>query len=700
MTRRLLAFLCLCTAANAAAPNATSIVAGRSQTSTRTGETVFTENPRIDYGDIRLTADELRFNPQTRTVTARGNAVLTQGARRLLSDVITYHETTGTYEVGDLRLGQHPIYVSGSSATGTAGEITVTDARVTVPEPAPFVPTLQADRVVFTSDKRIRTEGAAAGIGNVRPLALPAVSHSVSGALIPNAEVSGGYRRTLGVYAEVGLQLPLNESLFLGGDLGLYSNRGVMIGPSGTYASPTTATTPDSFYRGTFNSGFISDYGTRFNDLLGRRVPRSRGFAEWRHVQQLNERTSITGEINYWRDSEVLRDFRPSDFFEIQQPDNFVEAAYAGDNYFISLFTRLQPNSFQVVQQRLPELRFDLLPSAIGGGINHRLNASIAILREDALPFGPLNPTPGPDLRSDRFDVYYGLARPIRPTSWFTFTPVAGGRVTHYANLNGARDDYTRTLGEIGFDSELRASAIYEYKNSRWKIDGLRHLVTPRLSYRYIPEGEKGARYIPPIDRRSFSTYLHPLGLGAVRNIDELRSVNTLRLGLDNTLQTRDPVYGSRDLVVLNVANDFLFDRRPGERKVSAIHSELAIMPARWLELGIYQSFTPQDFTLQEFNTGVTVRNGDFWSVRFASNFLRGELNDYLLRGSHRFNEVFEGIVHLRYDARTHRFNEQSYGVRHNIGNTWAIEYVVTLYGGQRRESSFGFNVRVDALRF
>ena len=51
--------------------------------------------------------------------------------------------------------------------------------------------------------------------------------------------------------------------------------------------------------------------------------------------------------------------------------------------------------------------------------------------------------------------------------------------------------------------------------------------------------------------------------LGAVRSIDELQATNTLRVGLDNTLQTRDPVYGSRDLVVLNLASDYHFQHEP-----------------------------------------------------------------------------------------------------------------------------------------
>ena len=699
MTRRLFASLLLTGAAFAASDDPaapTSVYAEHLETSTRTGESILTGHPYADYGDIRLTADEIRINPQTHTAVATGHATLTRGPRRLVADQISFNAETRTIEVGELRIGQFPVYASGSSATGTPDSLVVNNAIVTLPEPGALVPTLEAARVFFTENRQVRAEDAALGLGRVHPIALPGLSHNVRNALLPSVAVSGGYRRTLGVYIEGSLQIPVTPALRLGGDLGLYTNRGIMAGPSGTYG----ATHGDNTFFGQFRSGFISDYGTRYTDLIGRRVPRERGFVEWEHLQTIGERLSIAGELNYWSDSEVVRDFRPSDFYNVQQPDTFLESVYSGDNFNVSLFTRFQPNSFQVVQQRLPELRFDLLPTPLGAGINQRFNASIAVLKQDSLPVGPLHPIADPQLRSDRFDAYYGLSRPIAPTNWFAFTPVAGGRVTHYAKATGGRSDYTRVLGEVGFDSELRASGKWDYKNERWKIDGLRHLVTPRLSYRYIPEAEKGARYIPSIDDRSFSTYLQPLGLGDIRNLDELRGTNTLRLGLDQTLQTRDPVYGSRDLVVLNVANDFLFDRRPGERKVSAIHSELAIMPARWLELGVYQSFTPQDFTLQEFNTGITLRDRDDWAVRFASNFLRGELNDYLFRGTKQINEALEAIVHLRYDARRQRFNEQAYGVRQNIGNTWSVEYLITLYDGRRRESNFGFNIRVDVVRY
>jgi LPS-assembly protein len=254
----------------------------------------------------------------------------------------------------------------------------------------------------------------------------------------------------------------------------------------------------------------------------------------------------------------------------------------------------------------------------------------------------------------------------------------------------------TRTFGEIGFDAVLRGSGTFAYKNEAWNIDGLRHLVTPRISYRYIQADKKGL--VPEIDRPAFSTYLQPLGLSDTRAVDTLRGSNTLRLALENVLQTRDPVYGSRDLAALTVANDFGF--KPGRRDLSGLQLQAALMPASWLQFDTYQRYTPRHLALDEFNTGFTVHDGRQWSVGFSNNFLRHQLNVYAVEAHVRLNEAYDFFTRLNYDARKHRFNEQAYGVTQNLGNTWLISYLVSLYSGPRRESHFGFSVQVDTVRF
>ena len=180
-----------------------------------------------------------------------------------------------------------------------------------------------------------------------------------------------------------------------------------------------------------------------------------------------------------------MRDFNHKEFDRLQEPDSFFEGIYTQGNYSLSAFARVHPNRYHRVSERLPELRFDLLPSPLALGFYQRFNTSAAVLQADAWGNQPA-------LRTDRLDAYYGLERPLNLAPWFTVTPVAGGRVTHYTNALGSEQNYTRTIGEVGFDARLRSSGTFDYKNPVWEVDGLRHLIEPKIAYRYAPAAARG----------------------------------------------------------------------------------------------------------------------------------------------------------------------------------------------------------------
>lgn len=655
----------------------------------KTKESVFVGSAKLVYGDLILTADEIRYNTVEQSAAATGHFVLTSGRRRLVADRGTYNLATRMLHVHDLRLGEFPVYIRGETVEGTLDEMTITNATVFFRESASYTPTIQAKKLTYAQGKVIIGEDVALGLLGGRIIRLPRFEQKLDVVFINYLTGRLGYRGSLGAFAEAGLRVPITPWFRLGADGGLYSARGLMIGPSGNYTRVDGGDTLNGYFR----SGFIRDFGDRKNDILGRPVPANRGFVEWQHQQRLGEHLSIDGEFNYWRDSEILRDFRPRAFVPVQQPDSFIEGTYSTDNAVISAFARLHPNQFHRVQERLPEIRFDLLTMSVPAGFYERFNASIAALREDA--FGP-----DPVRRSTRFDAYYGITRPFTPVDWFTFAPVAGGRLTYYADALGGKDTFTRTIGEIGFDAQLRGSGTFDYKNPIWEIDGLRHLVTPKISYRYAPAAGDGRAFIPPIDRRAFSTYLEPLSIGDTRNIDDLHALDTLRFELANTLQTRDPVYGSRNLAQLSVAADYRFSREPGARPLSDIHTALSLTPANWLKLSVYHRFTPQDHAQQELNTSVEVVDQEWWSVRLSSHFLKHEYQEYSLDYRQRLNEVYDFVGRWRYDSLRSRFNEQTYGISQRLGQTWAVKYEVSFFQGPRRESSFAFNVEVDLLKF
>ncbi len=654
-----------------------------------TKEAVITGHATMTYGDAVMTADEIRFNSTQQTAGAKGHIIITSGNRRLVADEGTYNTATGIITARNMRIGQFPVYVTGETVEGTFDELVFTNATVFFRENARYTPSIHAERLTYAKGKIVRAEGLGLGLLGGHFIHLPKFEQALDSDFVSYVSAHLGYRGRLGLFTELGLHLPVAPGVNVGADLGLYSSRGVMIGPSARYHQADANGSIDGFLR----SGYISDSGDRGFDILGDSVPRDRSYVTWEHRQKYGDHFTLDGQFNYWSDSEVLRDFRHHDFDNVQQPDTFLEATYMGNNYALSAFTRYNPNPFYRVQERLPEIRFDVMPSSVALGVYQRLNSSVAVLEADQTAANP-------DLHTTRFDAYYGLERPVAVTPWLTFNPVVGGRVTHYTNPLGGKDDYTRTLGEVGFDAKLLSSGVFNYKNEVWDIDGLRHLFEPTISYRYAPEADRGKAYIPPIDARVFSTYLQPLSIADSRNIDDLSALNTARFSLNNTLQTRDAHYGSRNLVGLNFAADYNFDAPAGTHGLSDIYTEFSLTPAPWLKWEVFHRFDPHGARQQELNTGLTLVDQEWWSLRLATHFLKSDYEEYLVEYRQRLNENYDLTGLWRYDAKNNRFNEQSYGIWQRLGQTWAIKYEVSFFDGPRRESSFSLNIEVQLLKF
>jgi LPS-assembly protein len=649
-------------------------------------------SPTTQEGPMLFVADEIHYYWATGTLAAIGHVAWTRGSARLLATSLVYNRREQTMHAENVRVGRHPFYVTGLSAEGPVNRIVIHKAEVTYNEPGSFRPTVRAETVIYSPGHYLRLGSSRVGVGGVAMIPIMSFGKTLNaGAALDYIKFSGGYRSSLGAVGTAALRIPFNDTFKVGGDLSIYTARGVMAGPAAQYASPNNS--GDLF--GYFDSGFISDYGSRTVDILGNPIPHARAYAEWRHQEQVTDDLTIDGDFNWWRDSEVLRDFRPKEFYTVQEPDNFVESVFSGDNYQVDAFTRFQPNSFNPVQERLPELSFNLLPTAIADGIYGRSEASAVQLIQRP-------PGGGQELADNRLDVFYGFSRPFSESDWLSFTPVAGGRVTNYSDTEGAATPggYTRVLGEVGFDALLHTSGTFDYENPRWDIDGLRHLLEPHLAYRYIPEADAGQKYIPGIDQDTFTPDLEPLELGDVRNIDDLHPINTLRLGLDNTLQTRDDGYGSRDLVTFNVAEDLLFRSQSGNPDTSEIHTDFGLQPAKWLTVSSSTIFRPRSFAVREVENGITIHDADVWSVSFSNDFLRKEDDDYDVDLRVRLNEVYSVHLNSLYDERQHLFPEQSFAVEQNLVNTWSVRYVITLSQGPNRDGHFGANVQFDLIKF
>jgi LPS-assembly protein len=673
------------------------------------GETILRGKATLVDPSYLLNADEIRYNRRTQVALASGNVTLTRVGDRILADRLTINRLDGTFSAVNIRIGKFPFYVQGPTAEGTKKEVVIHNATVTYGEPGRWQPTVKARMITYAPGHYLRVTGANVGVGDYRPLPISHLGQDLAketGLLA--ATLDGGYRHSLGPYLDMGLHFPVSDGFTAGPDIGIYLFRGLMLGPLLDY----DVTNGDNYMKGFLRSGYMYDLGVRNTDIQDNPVPPSRAYAEWQHTQQVTPQLTLTGDVNWSTDSEVIRDFHAKEFVPVQEPDNFLEAVYTGPDYLASAFTRFQPDAYYPVQQRLPEIRFDLLPTLIGGGIYVRFNSGIAYL--DEVP-----PEGGAHLATDRFDTFMGISRPFSYKGIVNFTPVIGGRFTEYWDTIGAQNPggTSRAIGEFGFDADLKFSGTWDYRNPLLHIDGLRHLITPTFSYRYITNGDKSDAWIPPIDRATFSTYLPVMELGDMRAVDEIQATNTLRVGLNNTLQTRDKTYGSRDLLTFNVEDDIRVQRSLVTQDFSDIFAELKATPARWLELRVEDSVSSNGLAQRARDATITVKEGEVWSAGFGVGYLSNNYGAYFLPGLGSFpikgldtyhveararvNEVYEVFARGDYDYYSHLWVDEFYGFSQKVSNTWVIEYALVFSNGpDKGQGHFGLNATLNLIRF
>lgn len=170
----LLSVLALAPAVSRAAEATFQATADRNATSVTTGETTYTGHAQLVDGDLTIEADEIRANLSTKLAVAQGQVTVTRGTLRLLADEVTYNGVSRAFTGKNLRGGDTPLFLSGSTLEGTPDRITLRDAQLSYTEPGRWAPTLAAASLTYLPDSRtLRTEDARIRLGWLPPLRLP-----------------------------------------------------------------------------------------------------------------------------------------------------------------------------------------------------------------------------------------------------------------------------------------------------------------------------------------------------------------------------------------------------------------------------------------------------------------------------------------------------------------------------------------------
>lgn len=660
---------------------------------------------RLDFDNTRVQADRITYYQEMGLADAMGSVTVSRDGVRLLADRMSYDTQANIFSVDVLKTGQWPYHITGVNAGGTAEDITLEGSTLYYGNPGPFALSVSSDSLQYINDgaqESVAMDGATFRVGRVPVFYLPAYTHNISGAPY-YLDLDAGSDSNLGIYLQTTTLFPVAQWLRMGANFDIYSQRGVLAGPTAQYVYNSET----QRIAGAISTGYIDDTGDRSDrdvDTFGQPIGTNRGFVEWRQKYGIGERFNTTASLSYWSDSEVTRDFRENLYDDDQQPDSFAEAVYAGDNWLLSAFGRFQPNQFQLVQERLPEVRLDVLPVPIfNTGAYQQASLSYVQLQEE---FGRNDPTLPTEGQADRIDFTYRIQRPIALNDWLTVTPLAGARLTQYESQQSSflppatlADSFSREIYEVGFDLVARAYASYPTVNRTSGVDGLRHIVRPVLRYRYFSDPDD-VNEIAAIDRRVFDLERPVLDLSDLRNVDEISETHLVRLGVENLFQTRAKEYGSRTLAALNLYQDILFERNTRfdgreEDTFNATWVELVLNPAPWLKFDLASRFETETLTLEELRTRTMLYSGEIWELGLSTDLLNKRIDQYRIDFIYRINERYALLTDLRLDADRGDITRFRVGLRTRLGSTWELLYAVTFREDARREGDVRFDIQL-----
>jgi LPS-assembly protein len=456
--------------------------------------------------------------------------------------------------------------------------------------------------------------------------------------------------------------------------------------------------------------GFVDNdrYAAEFKYRITPDVP---GGGDWR----------IDCNLNLLSDDHYLEDFDVAEFRTNPAPDNTLGIYRRDDRSLLSLYARFRINDFYRSDTRLPEISFDQARGPwFGLPILHEGNTSLGIIGEQAADptrNAIINPllslTPGPaattllnqltgyerllaermialppgdprreairtqllDSSYARFNTYQELSMPLTLGGFFHITPQAGVGYTRYGAVDGPVDSLDRTYLHVGAESSVKFSKdLGAYQNSRWGLDGLKHVFQPYAAWSLVATNdfELGD---PMVDRLTPSTRPRPLDPTSFTAVDELQSWNVLRFGARNHLLTKRDGQ-SFEWLYLDTYMDAFIDDPEGQRKYSNLYNDLRWQPLPWLGVELESQFPIVNggSGFNEFATRLHFMPTDNFEFSLGYRWLSGHP---VLTDSNRFNLQTYTRLTENWGIGTHHVLElddgtlelQQYTLHRDLGN-------------------------------
>jgi hypothetical protein len=529
----------------------------------------------VIYKGAKLTCSKMTVNTQTKDAVAEGGARLEDENGVIEGEKIIYNLQSRAGTIIDAGFRANPYF-------GRARKIERVSETEFIARRG-YATTCSFDRphyriksrriTVFPGDK-IRAEDNLLYIGKIPLLYLPKYNHSLKDPLM-HVQVMPGKRKDWGPYLLTAWRYNLNPHLDGRVYLDYRERLGLAYGFGLNYVSP-------SFGKGDFKFYYSSEKPRSLPQ--GSLTEYDRYLLRLRHSWELGARTSLTSEIYMIGDekrkkldptSNMLKDYFFREYEKDSQPLSYVLLHHNFSYSSMDLLAQKRVNHWYDQIEKMPEAKYSLPSLQLGDTpFYFENNSSLVNLDKKA----ESSPVSSDDVTVTRFDTTNKLSLPMK-VSFLEFIPFISSRQTIYDKGVEGSSVPKRTIFYSGADLSTKFYRVFDVKSNflGMDINGLRHVITPSLSYVYNHEPTQTPEKLRQVD-----------------SIDALRGSNVVSAVLSNKLQTKRK--GVKvDFVDARVSTDYVFDPKTGDKmgsNLSDIIYDLTLIPYAWLRMdadAIYQ---------------------------------------------------------------------------------------------------------------
>jgi len=404
--------------------------------------------------------------------------------------------------------------------------------------------------------------------------------------------------------------------------------------------------------------GYLRTYYINEHDKVND-TERERWRIQYRHKWEISPTTVATLEYHQLTDKDLIKDYFYREEYERDpRPTSYASVVNTQENFATSLLITKRVNDFFTEVERLPELELNIK--------NQRLVEELPFFYKGDFTASSLDKKfadSDEGHNTIRADSYNQLALPFRVADFLSVDPYAGTRQTFYSREG--TDDRERFRGALyaGVDLSTNFYRLYNYKTDALglDVDGLRHIVTPTLSYYYIQK--------PTLLRDR---------VYAFDDIDTIDKKNGIGIGVGNILQTKrrnekNELY-TAELMRWIVSTDYVDRSNTISHRLSTIGSDIELSPYRWLFLKQTALYDPASTDLLALNTDISAHDPrDTWRYGVGHRYEQRTSSQVTAEAEARITPLWKCRIYERYECKGRQAKEQEYAITRDL-HCWEVE--------------------------